>query len=140
MESRLGMPSRTLFLEAGTMVGRRRNRSRSTRNRPVTGECITTGQRLEPSWFELCLSCCSMIPRSPRSKRTVISRATARAIDATRKRGREAGTRNHPRWSSRTRWFKHARHSSEHAVLPNLPSRGRPRAGASGRPCQTLNS
>ena len=32
-------------LEAGTMVGRR-NRSRSTRNRPVTGECITTGQRL----------------------------------------------------------------------------------------------
>ena len=24
----------------------RRNRSRSTRNRPVTGECITTGQRL----------------------------------------------------------------------------------------------
>ncbi|ARX01617.1 hypothetical protein AM372_00920 (plasmid) [Klebsiella pneumoniae] len=27
------------------MVGRR-NRSRSTRNRPVTGECITTGQRL----------------------------------------------------------------------------------------------
>ena len=37
--------SRTLLLEAGTMVGRR-NRSRSTRNRPVTGECITTGQRL----------------------------------------------------------------------------------------------
>ena len=29
----------------GRMVGRR-NRSRSTRNRPVTGECITTGQRL----------------------------------------------------------------------------------------------
>ena len=23
-----------------------------TRNRPVTGECITTGQRLKPSWFE----------------------------------------------------------------------------------------
>ena len=30
----------------GRMVGRR-NRSRSTRNRPVTGECITTGQGLE---------------------------------------------------------------------------------------------
>ena len=29
---------------------------------PVTGECITTGQEAwEPSWFELWLSCCSMI-------------------------------------------------------------------------------
>ena len=47
----------------GRMVGRR-NRSRSTRNRPVTGECITTGQKAwEPSWFELWLSCCSMIPK-----------------------------------------------------------------------------
>ena len=45
MESRLGMPSRTLLLKRGRMVGRR-NRSRSTRNRPVTGECITTGQGL----------------------------------------------------------------------------------------------
>ena len=39
------MPSRTLLLEAGTDGGRR-NRSRSTRNRPVTGECITTGKGL----------------------------------------------------------------------------------------------
>ena len=39
------MPSRTLLLKRGRMVGRR-NRSRSTRNRPVTGECITTGQGL----------------------------------------------------------------------------------------------
>ncbi len=29
------------------------------------------GKGLEPSWFELWLSCCSMIPRSPRSKRPV---------------------------------------------------------------------
>nr|AAB23765.2 aminoglycoside 6'-N-acetyltransferase [Salmonella enterica subsp. enterica serovar Typhimurium] len=82
----IGMPSRTLLLEAGRMVGRR-NRSRSTRNRPVTGECITTGQKAwEPSWFELWLSCCSMIPRSPRSKRTR-RRATCERSDASRKRG-----------------------------------------------------
>ena len=29
-------------------------------------------------------------------------------------------------------WFKHARHSSEHAVLPNPSIEGRPRAGALG--------
>ena len=38
------MPSRTLLLKRGRMVGRR-NRS-GTRNRPVTGECITTGKGL----------------------------------------------------------------------------------------------
>ena len=43
--SRLGMPSRTLLLESGDGWWKK-NRSRSTRNRPVTGECITTGQRL----------------------------------------------------------------------------------------------
>ena len=40
----------------------------------------------EPSWFEHWLSCCSMIPRSPRSKRTR-RRATCERSDATRKRG-----------------------------------------------------
>ena len=40
----------TLLLERGRMVGRR-NRSRSTRNRPVTGECITPLKAWEPSWF-----------------------------------------------------------------------------------------
>ncbi|OUK56944.1 AacA4 family aminoglycoside N(6')-acetyltransferase [Klebsiella pneumoniae] len=40
----------------------------------------------EPSWSELWLSCCSMIPRSPRSKRTR-RRATCERSDATRKRG-----------------------------------------------------
>ena len=44
------------------------------------------GKGLEPSWFELWLSCCSMIPRSPRSKRTR-RRATCERSDATRKRG-----------------------------------------------------
>ena len=38
-------------------------------------------------------------------------------------------------------WFKHARHSSEHAVLPNPSIEGRPRAGALAAPHvhQTLN-
>ena len=53
---------------------------------PVTGECITTGQRREPSWFELWLSCCSMIPRSPRSKRTRRRQACERS-DAEEKAG-----------------------------------------------------
>ena len=43
------------------------------------------GKGLEPSWFEHWLSCCSMIPRSPRSKRTR-RRATCERSDATRKR------------------------------------------------------
>ena len=41
----IGMPSRTLLLEAGTDGGKKKP-IQSTRNRPVTGECITTGQRL----------------------------------------------------------------------------------------------
>ena len=43
------------------------------------------GKAWEPSWFELWLGC-SMIPRSPRSKRTR-RRATCERSDATRKRG-----------------------------------------------------
>ena len=43
--SRLGMLVVRCSWKRGRMVGRS-NRSRSTRNRPVTGECITTGQRL----------------------------------------------------------------------------------------------
>ncbi len=39
------MPSRTLLLEAGTDGGKKKP-IEGTRNRPVTGECITTGQRL----------------------------------------------------------------------------------------------
>ena len=78
--------AQSLLLEAGTDGGRR-NRSRSTRNRPVTGECITTGQRLgNQAGSSSGLSCCSMIRRSPRSKRTR-RRATCERSDATRKRG-----------------------------------------------------
>ena len=76
--------------EAGTDVGRR-NRSRSTRNRPATGECITTGQRLGTKLPELWLSCCSMIPRSPRSKRTR-RRATCERSDATKAGFERQGT------------------------------------------------
>ena len=41
----IGYAQSYVALKRGLMVGRR-NRSRSTRTRPVTGECITTGQRL----------------------------------------------------------------------------------------------
>ena len=42
----IGYAQSYVALEAGGRWWGRRNRSRSTRNRPVTGECITTGQRL----------------------------------------------------------------------------------------------
>ena len=45
MESRLGMPSRDVARKRGRMVGKKEP-IQGTRNRPVTGECITTGQRL----------------------------------------------------------------------------------------------
>ena len=45
MESRLGMPSRTLLLGSGDGWWEEET-DPGTRNRPVTGECITTGQRL----------------------------------------------------------------------------------------------
>ena len=45
MESRLGMPSRTFALGSGDGWWEEET-DPGTRNRPVTGECITTGQRL----------------------------------------------------------------------------------------------
>ena len=117
----IGYASRTLLLEAGRMVGRR-NRSRSTRNRPVTGECITTGQGLGASWFELWLSCCSMIPRSPRSKRTVAEQlASDRCYE---KAGFEARYRNHPRWSSRVHGSNTPGIRANTQCCLTLPSRG----------------
>ena len=69
----------------GRMVGRR--------NRPgVRGidqslaNASQLGKGWEPSWFELWLSCCSMIPRSPKIQ-TDPSPSNLRAIDATRKSG-----------------------------------------------------
>ena len=47
----IGYAQSHVALEAGTDGGRR-NRPGVPRNRPVTGECITTGQKAwEPSWF-----------------------------------------------------------------------------------------
>ena len=125
--------------EAGRMVGRR-NRSRSTRNRPVTGECITTGQAWEPSWFELWLSCCSMIPRSPRSKRTR-RRATCERSGCYEKAGFERqGTVTTPRWSSRVHGSNTPGIRAEHAVLPNPSIEGDVQGLALLAPsCQTLN-
>ena len=132
------MPSRVrCSWKRGRMVGRR-NRSRSTRNRPVTGECITTGQRLGNQAGSSLLSCCSMILRSPRSKRTC-RRATCERSDATRKGPREVPVQL-PQMVQPCTWFKHARHSSEHAVLPNPSIEGDVQGLALCRPsCQTLN-
>ena len=91
----------------------------------------------EPSWFELWLSCCSMIPRSPRSKRTR-RRATCERSDATRKRGLR-GTVTTPDGPAVYMVQTPGIRANTQCCL-TLPSRGRPRAGALGRPsCQTLN-
>ncbi len=79
-----------------------------------------------------------MIPRSPRSKRTR-RRATCERSDATKAGFERQGTVTTQMVQPCT-WFKHAGHSSEHAVLPNPSIEGTSRAGALGRPsCQTLN-
>ena len=89
---------------------------RGTRNRPVTGECITTGPKAwEPSWFELWLSCCSMIPEVTKIQ-TDPSPSNLRAIRCYEKAGFERqGTVTTPDVQPCT-WFKHARHSSERSV------------------------
>ena len=93
----------------------------------------------EPSWFELWLSCCSMIPRSPRSKRTR-RRATCERSDATRKGALKARYRNHPRWSSRVHGSNTPGIRANTQCCLTLPSRGTSKGWRSGRPsCQTLN-
>ena len=58
------------------------------------------------------------------------SPSNLRAIRCYEKAGFERqGTVTTPDGPARA-WFKHARHSSEHAVLPNPSIEGRPRAGA----------
>ena len=136
MESRLGMPSRTLLLEAGRMVGRRNDRVRGI---DQSGECITTGQRLgEPSWFGALVELLFNDPEVTRSKRTR-RRATCERSDATRKRGLRQGTvtpdgpavymgSNTPGIRANTQ------------CCLTLPSRGTSKGWRLGRPsCQTLN-
>ena len=84
----IGYAQSYVALEAGTDGGKKKP-IQEYGNRPVTGECITNWARLgEPSWFELWLSCCSMIPRSPRSK-TDPSPSNLRAIRCYEKAGFE---------------------------------------------------
>ena len=113
------------------MVGRR-NRSRSTRNRPVTGECITTGQRLRNQAGSALVELLFNDPEVTKIQ-TDPSPSNLRAIRCYEKAGFERQRyRNHPRWSSRV-------HGSNtpgiraNAVLLTLPSRGTSRAGALGR-------
>ena len=120
------------------MVGRR-NRSRSTRNRPVTGECITTGQK---AGNQAGSSSGELLFNDPEVTKiqTDPSPSNLRAIRCYEKAGFERQGTVTTQMVQPCTWFKHARHSSEHAVLPNPSIEGRPRAGALGRPsCQTLN-
>ena len=133
------MPSRTLLWKRGRMVGRR-NRSRSTRNRPVTGECITTGQRLGTKLVRALVELLFNDPGGHQDPNGPVAEQLA-SDPMLRESGGLSAYRNHPRWSSRVHGSKHARHSSEHAVLPNPFHRGGTSKGwRFGRPsCQTLN-
>ena len=81
-----------------------------------------------------------MIPRSPDPNGPVVL-GNLRAIRCYEKAGFERqGTRNHPRWSSRVHGSNTPGIRANTRCCLTLPSRGRPRAGALGRPsCQTLN-
>ena len=93
----------------------------------------------EPSWFELWLSCFND-PEVTKIQ-TDPSPSNLRAIRMLRESGVERqGTVTNSQMVQPCTWFKHARHSSEHAVLPNPSIEGTSKAGAFGRPsCQTLN-
>ena len=110
----------------GRMVGR--NRSRSTRNRTSHWRRYTTGQGLGTVGS-------SVVPMDPEVTKIQTDPSPSnlrRRSDVTRKRGLRGTVTT--RWSSRG--IKHARHSSEHAVLPNpsIAVGTCPRAGAPGRP------
>ena len=82
----------------GRMVGK--NRSRSTRNRPVTGECITLGKGLGTKLVRALVELLFNDPEVTKIQ-TDPSPSNLRAIRCYEKAGFEARYRNHPRWSSR---------------------------------------
>ena len=117
LESRLVCPVVRCSWKRGRMVGRR-NRSRSTRNRPVTGECINWAKAWEPSWFEHWLS----LFNDPEVTKiqTDPSPSNLRAIRCYEKAGFERqGTVTTPDGPAVYMVCKTRRHSSEHAVMPN---------------------
>ena len=134
MESRLGMPSRTLLLSGGRMVGRR---NRSIREQTSHWRMHHNWAKAwEPSWFEPLVELLFNDPEVTKIQ-TDPSPSNCERSDATRKRGFERqGTVTTPDGPA-VYMVQTRQHSSEHAVLPN-PSieGGRP----SGRPrVKTLN-
>ena len=107
-ESRLGMPSRTLLLEAGTDGGKKKP-IQSTRNRPVTGECITTGQRLRNQAGSTLVELLFNDPEVVTDPNGPVAEQLA-SDPMLRKRGLRQGTVT-PQMVQPCTWFKHARHS-----------------------------
>ena len=131
-------PSRTLLLKRGRMVGRR-NRSRSTRNRPVTGECITTAKGLETKLVRALVELLFNDPEVTKIQ-TDPSPSNLRAIRCYEKAGFE-------RQGTVTTSDGPAVHGSNTPGIRantqcclTLPSRGTSKGWRPGRPsCQTLN-
>ena len=103
------------------MVGR--NTIQGTRNRPVTGECITTGQRLGNQAGSALVELLFNDPEVTKIKRTRRRATCERSMyESGVLRGRY---RNHPRWSSRVHGSNtpQAFEPSTQCCL-TLPSRG----------------
>ena len=99
----IGYAQSYVALGRGRMV--KKKRSRSTRNRPVNGECITISKGLGTKLVRALVELLFNDPEVTKIQ-TGPSPSNLRAIRCYEKSGFER-QRNHPRWSSRT-WFKHA--------------------------------
>ena len=114
------MPSRTLLLKRGRMVGRR-NRSRI---RGIDQSLANASQLGKGLGTKLVRALVELLFNDPEVTKiqTDPSPSNLRAIRCYEKAGFERqGTVTTPDGQPCT-WFKHARHSSEHAVMLTLPS------------------
>ena len=119
------MPSRTLLLEAGTDEREEetdpgvRGIDQSLANASTTGQRLGNQAGSSSGWLLFNDPEVTKIQTDP-------SPSNLRAIRCYEKAGfEEARYRTTPDGQPCT-WFKHARHSSEHAVLPNPSIEGRP--------------
>ena len=124
-------------MEAGTDGGKKKP-IQGTRNRPVTGDASQLGKGLGTKLVRALVELLFNDPEVTRSKRTR-RRATCERSDATTKAGFEQGTVTTP--DGPAVYMVQTRQAFERTrSVANPSSRGRPRAGALGRPsCQTVN-
>ena len=134
----IGYAQSYVALGSGDDAGRR-NRSRSTRNRPVTGECITTGQRLGNQAGS---SLGELLFNDPEVTKiqTDPSPSNLRAIRCYEKAGLERqGTVTTPDGPAAVHGSNTLAFERTRSVALTLPSRGTSKGWRSWPPSQTLN-